>query len=167
MSCSWYPLTSISWAYRGLRCRPIQVKYFLKLSADKSLVFKWSQAQVYFFNFIWNILFMCRTIKILILNWPRTRKFSHLLQAAKTVGLDFAHHGHSLVTLYFQFLCSDWSTFDRCVHAENLCNILNLAYFDSWSWQSFVSTCDVFNCLFPLDEQNSSAIRSLLLMIHG
>ena len=23
------------------------------------------------------------------------------------------HHGHALVTLYVQFLCSDWSKFDR------------------------------------------------------
>ena len=29
-----------------------------------------------------------------------------------------------------------------------------LYYFDSWSWRSFVSTCDVFNCLIPLDVQN-------------
>ena len=39
-----YPLTSITWAYRRRRCRPIEIKYFLKLSADKLLVFKWSQA---------------------------------------------------------------------------------------------------------------------------
>ena len=44
-----HPLTSITWPYRGLRCRPIEVEYFLKLSADNSLVFKWSQAHVYFF----------------------------------------------------------------------------------------------------------------------
>ena len=25
---------------------------------------------------------------------------------------------------------------------------------DSWSWQSLVSSCDVFNCLFSLDVQN-------------
>ena len=31
---------------------------------------------------------------------------------------------------------------------------LESCYFDSWSWQSFASTCDVFNCLFPLDVQN-------------
>ena len=37
------------------------------------------------------------------------------------------------------------------VHAENLCSILKLVYFDSWSWHSFVSTCDVLNCLFPLN----------------
>ena len=33
-----YPLTSFTWPYRGLRCRPIEI-VFLKLSADKLLVF--------------------------------------------------------------------------------------------------------------------------------
>ena len=70
---------------------------------------------------------MCRTIKILVSNWPRTRKFSQLLQAGRTVAFDlFAHHGQALFTLYVQFLCSDWSKFDRWVDAENLCSILNL-----------------------------------------
>ena len=32
--------------------------------------------------------------------------------------------------------------------------------FDSWGWQSFVSTCDVFNCLFPLDVQNEIQLLS-------
>ena len=45
------------------------------------------------------------------------------------VACDFSHQGHALVTLYVQFLCSDWSKFDRCVHAENLCSILKLVYF--------------------------------------
>ena len=75
---------------------------------------------------------MCRTIKILISNWPRTRKFSQLLQAGKTVAFDFSLYGyavgHALVTLYIQFLCSDWSQFDRWLNAENLCSILNLVY---------------------------------------
>ena len=106
------------------------------------------------------VVFMRRTIKILISNWPRTRKFSQLLQAGKTVAFDFAHHGHALVTLYVQFLCSDWSKFDRWVHAENFCSILNLVYFDSWNWQSFVSTCDVFNCLFPLSVQSEIQLLS-------
>ena len=88
------------------------------------------------------------------------RKLSQLLQEGKTVAFDFSHHDHTLVTLYIQFLCSDRSTFDRCVHAENLCSILKLVYFDSWSWQSFVSTCDVFNCLFPLDVQNEIQLLS-------
>ena len=29
-----------------------------------------------------------------------------------------------------------------------------------WSWQSFVSTCDVFNCLFPLNVQNEIQLLS-------
>ena len=39
-----YLVTSITWAYRRRRCRPIEIKCFLKSSADKLLVFKWSQA---------------------------------------------------------------------------------------------------------------------------
>ena len=75
------------------------------------------------------VVFMCRTIKILISNWPRARKFSQLLQAGKTVAFDFAHHGHALVTLYVQFLSSHWSKFDRWVHEENLCSILKPVYY--------------------------------------
>ena len=56
------------------------------------------------------------------------RKFSQLLQAGKTVAFDFSHHGHALVTLYVQFLCSDWAKFDRWGHAKNLCSILNLKF---------------------------------------
>ena len=77
------------------------------------------------------------------------------------VAFDFSHQGHALVTLFVQFLCSDWSKFDRWVHAENLCSILKLVYFDSGSWQSFLSTCDVFNCLFSLNiVQNETHLLS-------
>ena len=107
-----------------------------------------------FLKFIWNMLCLCAAQLKFWFDWPRTRKFSQLLQAGKTVAFDFSRHVHALVTLYVQFLCSDWSKFDRWVHAKNLCSILNLVYFDSWSWQSFVSDFDVFNCLFPLDVQN-------------
>ena len=62
------------------------------------------------------------------LHWPRTRKFSQLLQAGKAVAFDFSRHGHALVTFYVQFWCSDWSKFDRWVHAENLCSIWKLVY---------------------------------------
>ena len=70
--------------------------------------------------------------------------------------LPWSRVGHALRPI----LCSDWSKFDRWVHAENLCSILKVVYFDSWSWQSFVSTCDVFNCLFPLDVQNEKQLLS-------
>ena len=76
------------------------------------------------------------------------------IQAGKTDAFHFSQHSHALVKLYVQFLCSEWSKFDRWVHAEDLYSILRLIYFDSWSWESFLSTCDVFKCLFPLDAQN-------------
>ena len=43
-----YPLTSITWPYRGLKCRPIEATCFLKSSAEEFLVFDWSQAQDFF-----------------------------------------------------------------------------------------------------------------------
>ena len=105
---------------------------------------------------------MCRTIKILISNWPRKLKIKPVFTGREDmlVAFDFSHQGHALVTLYVQFLYSDWSKFDRWVHAENLCSILKLVYFDSWSWQSFVSTCDVFNCFFPLNVQSEIQLLS-------
>ena len=127
--------------------------FFLKLSADKLPVSNDRRLNLFFpMIHIKYVVFMSlwpRTIKILISNWPRTRDFLKI-QAGKA----FSYHGHALITLYVQFLCSGWSKFDRWVHAENLCSILKVVYFDSWSWQSFVSTYDVFNCLFPLDVQN-------------
>ena len=113
-------------------------------------------------KFIWNKLCLCHYGSAILRFWFKTdlgrkNSASYLtIQAVKT----FSYHGHALVTLYVQFLCSDWSKFDGWVHAENLCSILKLVYFDSWSWQSFVSTCDVFNCLFPLDVQNEIQLLS-------
>ena len=78
----------------------------------------------------------------------RENSASYYRQGRQLVAFDFSHLSHALVTLYVQFLCSDWSKFDRWVHVENLCSILKLVYFDSWRWQSFVSTCDVLYCLF-------------------
>ena len=117
---------------------PLRSSTFLKLSADKLLVFRWPQAQVYyFFKFIWNMPCLYHDDPALLRVWFQTNhgrenSASYVtIQARKT----FSHQGHALVTLYAQFLCSDWSKFDRWVHAENLCSILKLVYFDSWSWQ--------------------------------
>ena len=68
------------------------------------------------------------------------------IQARKT----FSYHGLA-VALIGQNLAGGF---------KNLCSILKLLYFDSWSWQSFVSPCDVFNCLFQLDVQNEVQLLS-------
>ena len=126
--------------------------------------FKWSQAQVYFLKLIWNMLYLCVA---LFKFWFQTDlRREHLashypLQGGKTVAFDFSHHVHALVTHYVQFLCSEWLKFGRWVHAKNLFSILKLLNFGDWSLQSFVSICEAFNCLFPLDIQNE--IQTVLL----
>ena len=59
-----------------------------------------------------------------------------------------------------QFLCYWLLKIWQVSSCGNLYSILKLVYFDSWSWQSFLSTCDVFNCLFPLDVQNEIQLLS-------
>ena len=106
------------------------------------------------------VVFMCCTLNVSISNWPRMDgKIQPAITHREDSCFDVSRDGHALVTLYVHFLCSDWSKFDRWVHAEISCSILKLVYFDSWSWLSF-TFCDVFNCLFPLDVQNETQILS-------
>ena len=112
------------------------------------------------------ILFMCRHLagskKIIFIrmSWRRRMKFTFL-----TIDTRWSR------STTVQFLCSDWSKFDRWVHAENLYSTLNLVYFqfDSWSWQSILSTCDVFLLSFSTGciKWNTAAINSLLLFMAG
>ena len=97
------PLVVINWqlSKQGIRWQvspdriagsgvdPSRSSIFFKLSADKLLVFEWLQAQVSFFliHMKYVVFYMCRTIKILISNWPRKLKFSQFLQAGKTCQL--------------------------------------------------------------------------------
>ena len=145
---------------------------FFKVIRWQITSFKWSHAQVYFFQgFISNMLCLCHYGPALLGFWFQTDLGSEnsssflKVQAGKTL----SYHGHALVTLYVQCLYSDWSKFDRWVYAEKLCSILKVVYFDSWSWQGFVSTCDVFNCPFSSGgtKWNTAAIKSLLLFMAG
>ena len=111
---TWHPLSSITWPYRGLRCRPIQVEYFFVVIRWRVTSFQMI-AGSFFLIHMKNVVFMSlwpSTINILISNWPRTRKFSQLLkmQAGKTDAFHFSRHSHTLVTLalHVQFLCYDW-----------------------------------------------------------
>ena len=72
------------------------------------------------------------------------RKFS---QSFKTTSRELRQRLFTFLTIVtrwsrsttVQFLRSDWSKFDRGVHAENLYSIVKLVYFDSWSWEFFVN----------------------------
>ena len=129
-----YPLASITWPYRGLWCRPIQVQYFFKLSAVKLLVFKWQQA--HFFKFIWNMLCLCHYGPALLTFWFQTdlgreNSANYLkMQAGKTDAFHFSHYSHTLVTLalHVQFLCYDWYKFEFM--GKIYAAYLRLVYFD-------------------------------------
>ena len=128
---------------------PSRSSIFLELSADKLLVFKWSQAQVWFFliHMKYVLIYMCRTIKILISNGPRKLKFSQFLRAGMTCQLLWT----------FLTKVTRWSRSTSNFYAlvgQNLTGAF------SWSWQSFVSICDVFNCLSPLNVQNEILLLS-------
>ena len=124
------PLTSITWPYRGLRCRPIEVEYFLKLSADKLLVFKWSQAQVCFLKiYMKYVVFMSlwpSTIKILISNLPRTRKFSQLFKntGGEDLFLPWSRVGHALRPIFVLWLVKIWQVSSCGKFIEHLENCL-------------------------------------------
>ena len=141
-----YPLTSITWPHHRFRNRPIEVVYFLMLSADRWLVVNWSQAQVNFLNFVWNMLCLCHYGSALLRFWCQTdleRKnlASYLkIQAGKTFFFPWSRSTSNFYPLIGQNLT---------VRAENLCRILKLVYFDRWS---SLSTFDVFNCLSPLND---------------
>ena len=76
-------------------------------------------SRLLFLKFISNMLCLCQYRPALLRFWFQTdlrRKNSasfFKIQAGKT----FSYHGHVLVTLHVQFLCSDWLKFDRWVHA--------------------------------------------------
>ena len=96
----------------------------LKSSAEKLLLFKWSLAQVHCFK--WTGI---RKLSL----WAALLKFLFQTDlgrenSAREVAFDLSLHGHVLVTLYVQLVCSDWSKYDRWVHAEHLCSILKLVY---------------------------------------
>ena len=134
--------------------------YQFQMIAGSSLFYPIIHMKYVVFMSLWP-----RTFKILISNWPRTLKFSHFFK--NKGGEDFSYDGHALVTLYVQFLYSDWSKIYRWVHAENLCGIMKVVYFESRSWQNFVSTCNVFNCLFHRMYKMKYSCYQESSVIHG
>ena len=55
-----YPLTSITWPYRGLRCRPIEVEYLFEVIRWQVTSFQMiAGSSLIFLKFIWNMLCLC------------------------------------------------------------------------------------------------------------
>ena len=101
---------------------------------------------------------MCRRIKILISNWPRKLKFSQCLQAGKTCQLircfwlfsPRARWSRSSSNFYMLWLVKIWQV-SSC---ETFMQHASWNLFTLTAEADRVSTCDVFNCLFPLSVQN-------------
>ena len=107
------------------------------------------------------VFYMCRTIKILISNWPRKLKFSQFLQAGKTCQLLLTFL--TKVTRWSRSTSNFYALIGENLTGEFIRNIYTASgnlFTDSWSWQSFVSSCDAFNCLFPLDVKNEIQLLS-------
>ena len=105
------------------------------------------------------VFYMCRTIKILISNWPRKLKFSQFLQAGKTCQLlltfltKVTRWSRSTSNFYALIGQNLTGEFTRKIYAASG-NLL------SWGWRSILSSCDFYNCLFPLDVQNEIQLLS-------
>ena len=108
------------------------------------------------------VVFTCRSIKILISNWHRTRKFSQPATGREDscfwLFSPCSRVGHILRPIFLLRLVKIWQVSSCGKFRQHLesCLLWQL----NWSWQSFVSTCDVFNFLFPLDVQNEIQLLS-------
>ena len=73
-----HPVASITWPYRGLRCRSIEVEYLFEVIRWQVATFQMiTGSNLFFFiHMKYVVFYMCCAIKILILNWLRKLEFS-------------------------------------------------------------------------------------------
>ena len=101
--------------YRGLRCPPIEVEYFFEVILWQVTSFQMFAGQVYFLKYSYEICCVHVTMA------PSYQDFDFKLTS--DARLVRSRDGHTL---------------------RPILNTLKLVHFDSWNWQSFVSTCDIF-----------------------
>ena len=169
-----YPLTSITWPYRGLSCRPIEVEYLFKVIRWQITSFQMiaGSSLIFLIHMKYVVFYMCRTIKILISNWPRKLKFSQFLQAGKTCQLlltfltkvtrwsrstsnFFAVIGQNLTGEFMRKIYSaSWNLFTLTTEADRvLCQlVMFLSVFFHWMYKM------KFSCY-----QESSVIHGLFV----
>ena len=143
-----------------------------QVSTHRGQVFFWSypltrywfsndrRLKFIFFKFIWNMLCLCAA----------QLKFWFQTDLGRENSASCYRQGRQLL-LTFLAMFTRWSRSTSNFYAligENLTgefirNIYTASgnlFTDSWSWQSFVSSCDAFNCLFPLDVKNEIQLLS-------
>ena len=138
----------------GSSVDPSRSSTFLKLSADKLPVSNDRRLKFTFFQwFILNLLCLCHYGPALLRFWFQTDLGSENSSSFfKSTGgedliLPWSRVGHALRRIFILWLVKIWqvSSCEKIMqHLEN-CLLWQLKL------KSFVSTCDVFNCLFPLN----------------
>ena len=165
-------LTSITWAHRGLKCRPIEVEYFFEVIRWQITSFKWSQAQVYFFQgFISNMLCLCHYGPALLGFWFQTDlgRENSASFFKSTGGEDFflplSRVGHALRPIFTLWLVKIWQVSSCGKFMQHLESCL--------LWQLRLTEFCVNLCCFELSfpsgctKWNTAAIKSLLLFLAG
>ena len=97
---------------------------------------------------------MSLTLKILISNNLGRENWTgfYMLLTFPTIVTRWSHSTSNFYALNGQNLTGE---FRRKIYAAS-----GNLFTDSWSWQSFVSSCDDFYCLFQLDVQNEIQLLS-------
>ena len=161
-----YPLTSITWLYRGLRCWPIEVKYFLKLSADKLLVFNDRRLKSDF-SFIWNMICF----------WAAQLKFWFKTDLGPENSNSYYRQGRQLL-LTLLTMVARWSRSTSIFYAligQNLTGeLMRKIYAVPWILFTWTAEADRVLCQLVMfltfsstgcTKWNSAAIGSLLLFM--
>ena len=115
-----YPLTGINWPYRGLKCRPIEVEYFLKLSTDKLPVSNNRRFKFIFSNDSYEICCVCHYGPALLRFWFQTdlgRENSAIFlknTGGEDLFLPWSRVGHALRPIFVPWLVKIWQV-SSCV----------------------------------------------------
>ena len=131
----------------------------MNLSADKLLIFQWSQAQVQFFLNAYEISRVHEKHFDFELTSDARLQPAFTCREGNRFWLFSLSRVDHVLRPIFMFWLVNISTGElmRKIYAASG-NLL----IDSGSWQSFVSSCDVLNCLFLLDVQNEIQLLSRL-----
>ena len=153
-------LASIAWPYRGLRYRPTEFECFIEGIRWQVTTFQMIAGSSFMFlKCIWNK--SCSWAAFLKC-WFRTSDakiqpaFTFTCRESNRFWLfSLSRVNHALRPIFMFWFFKIWQV-SSC---GNLCSVWKLAYW-SWSWQSFVSSCHVLNCLILLGVQNEIQVLS-------
>ena len=109
-----HPLTSITWSYRGLRCRPIEVEYLFEVILWQVTSFQMIAGSSLIFKFIWIMLCLCHYGPALLGFWFQTDLGSDNSSSIfkSTGGEDvifpWSRVGHALRPIFILWLVKIW-----------------------------------------------------------